>query len=114
MSKIQELAERSVNNLKGLDGGREAALDPAVLSGLFEIIMQLIIKLQECKKTPAEGVKVANSPSFLQRAAAGLEVRKYLGDRKAFRKHGEALKAAILKTGAEVSVEDLTEAYDEV
>lgn len=114
MSAVERLAGKAVDNLKGLDGGREAAFDPAVFLGFAEIILQLIAKIQECRGTPAEGIKVINNPTLLQRAAVGLQVRKFLGDGKTFRKHGQAMKDALLKTGAETTVEDLTEAWEEV
>jgi len=89
--------------------------DPAIIIMIAEVVMELVMMLQEnCKKEPEEAMALCKKPTRLQRRVVKWTAIKIMGWRSFRQDGGDDVVAAILSAGEEVSVEDLTRAYQEV
>jgi len=106
-----ELAARNVaGNMKS----EEYKFDVTILLLIANVITGIVPIIQDwCNKTPEETVEMAKNPTFLQRRVLAWQARKVLG-RRAYRDVGTDVVDAIIKTGAETSVEDMTDLYNDV
>lgn len=111
--KLDEVANQVANNMPKKRG--EASLDPAMIPVIIDIVSNLITMFKGCNKTPGEAVKASKNPSRWERIALNQTVRKQLnmGFFK-FRREGDELVDAVLKTGANASEPDMKDLYDEV
>lgn len=108
----QELAKVAALKYGEASGNAEAAVDPATIMVFAQIIMDLIAKIRECKKSQTQALSTINSPSRMEKIAAKLTVRKQLG-RKEWRDNGDAMLESVINTGAVVTPEQLDSLYDE-
>lgn len=109
--KLDEMANRVANNIPRKNG--EAALDPSMIPVIIDIVSGLIGMFKECNKTPGEAVKISKSPSRWERIALNSAIRRQVGFFK-FRREGDELVDAVMKTGKTMSEPDMKELYDEV
>lgn len=111
--KLDEVANQVANNMPKKQG--EAALDPAMIPVIIDIVSNLITMFKSCNKTPGEALKSAKSPSRWEKIALNQTVRKQLGmGFFKFRREGDDLVDAVLKTGAKTTEPDMKELYEEV
>lgn len=112
MSKLDDMAVKVAKNMPGKSN---AALDPAMIPVIIDIVANLVTLFKGCNKTPGEAVKASQNPSRWEHAALRSSVRKQLGmGFFKFRREGDDLMEAVLKTGKSMSEPDMSELYDEV
>ena len=111
--KLDEVANQVANNMPRKNG--QAALDPAMIPVIIDVVSNLVVMFKNCNKTPGEAVKSSKNPSRWERAALNNAVRKQLGmGFFRFRREGDDLVEAVLKTGASATEPDMKDLYDEV
>lgn len=111
--KLDEVANKVANNMPRKNG--EAALDPAMIPVIIDIVSNLITLFKSCNKAPGEAMKTAKSPSRWERIALNNEIRKQTGmGFFRFRREGSDLVEAVLKTGKDMNEPDMKDLYDEV
>jgi LDH2 family malate/lactate/ureidoglycolate dehydrogenase len=106
---IQLLADKAVSNLPN---NKADKFDPATIIIMVEIITTLLSALQNCRE-PEKAKEICNDPTFLQKRVVTLQVRKTMGLRE-FRQNGKNVINAVLKTGKDVTTEELATAYNEL
>lgn len=108
MSALETQAKKLANHITK---GNEA-FDPSMIPVFVDLIMQLIDQIRACK-TPSEVQEVAKNPGLFQKILVRNAVRKNLGT-KGFRAHGDEVIAALYKMGANASVKEIEDLYEEV
>lgn len=88
------------------------ALDPASIILIAELVFELVKLWKECKKKPEDALNSARSPGVFDKLLFRRMLRKELG-RKEFQNSGERLLEAFAGVGAELTLEDVKELYDE-
>lgn len=111
MSVLDSVAQKTVGHLAKVEG-TEGAFDPASIGIFLELIMDLISQIKACKGDAAQGLKMVNNPSFLQRASVRIKVRRNLD--RADRKHGANFTEALVATGKDLTIEEMNGLYEEV
>lgn len=111
--KLDEMANRVASNMPNKNG--EASLDPAMIPVIIDIVSNLVVMFKNCNKTPIEAIKSSKNPSRWERAALNNAVRKQLGmGFFRFRREGDELVEAVMKTGKTMSEPDMKDLYDEI
>jgi len=101
---LEDFGERAVLNLPG---EQNVALSAGLMLLIVEIVAGLIPLIRDrCRKTPDEVSYMANEPSRLESIALRRRIRREMGFRE-YRRHGQEVTAAILKTGAEATSEEV-------
>lgn len=113
MSKINEVAQLATKYFVQQEGV-EAAFDPATFMAFAEIIMELILKIQECRESADDAVEVVNKPGIFEKIVVRKTVQNSLGSRREFRHSGRQMVQALLSTGRDISKQDMFELYNEV
>jgi hypothetical protein len=112
MSKLDDISMKVAKNMPGRG---EAALDPAMIPVIIDIVGNLVTLFKQCNKTSGEAVKSAKNPSLWEKVALKQTVRKQLGmGFFKFRREGDDLVEAVMKTGKGMTENDMNELYDEV
>jgi len=113
-SALNNVAHHALKNFAEMPDNKNKAIDPAFITLLMQIIMQLVASFQNCKKppTPPEALAMAKNPTFLQKLVVRRSVINTLG-RRGFREHGESVVSALLKTGKEVTETEVAELLDD-
>jgi hypothetical protein len=88
------------------------SLDPASIILIAELVFELVKLWKECKKKPEDALSAAHSPGVFDKLLFRRMLRKELG-RKEFQNSGERLLEAFAEVGAELTLEDVKELYDE-
>jgi hypothetical protein len=112
MSQLTSVASRVAQNYSKVSGDKEAALDPATISGFIGLIQEVITLFKNCKQTPAQAVKSMKNPSLGQRVSLRRTVRQELG-RKDFRAEGDKVVDALLNTGSTLLESEVDALYKE-
>lgn len=111
--KLDEVANQVANNMPKKNG--EAALDPAMIPVIIDIVSNLISLYKGCNRSPGEAVRSAKAPSGWDRVVLNQTIRKQLGmGFFRFRREGAELVEAVMKTGKSFTETDMKELYDEV
>lgn len=109
---LQSVSSKVIDNYK--IGDKEAAFDPSMIFTIMDIITSLIGNFKNCKKTPSDALKSSKNPNFWEKQVARRAVRQHLGGFKAMRREGENLVEALVKTGSELTLEEVNSLYNEV
>lgn len=114
MINLEKLSQKVIDNL---NDKQQVVFDPvvatAVAEGVISIITDLIKLLQACKKTPEQAIQVAFHPNEDQEATLKKAIRKYLGFWGNWW-NGKKYFNAIIKTGQEISPQEMKEVYQDV
>ena len=108
---LQVLQDKAAKNFS--DKNPNAAFDPASLLMLFEVLAGLLGAFKNCGKSPSQALEMAKNPSFLQKRFVVMKVRQMVGF-SGMRKYGDDFVDAILKTGREVTKEEVAVAFDDL
>lgn len=111
--KSKELAALVAVNYAELTGNKEAALDPATISGYISLILGIFQQFKDCKKSPAAALKDAQNPGLFQRVSLRRIVKDDLGAAD-FRLNGKEVMQALLNSAKNLTEKDVTELYKEV
>lgn len=112
MSAIKNAVDLTINNYTTEKGIEAAAVDPATVFLIMDIIMQVIDMIKNCRQNPADGAAMMNRPTLLQKLVLRRNVKKSL-DRED-RHYGEDFTKAIIKTGSTLNAREVEELYNEV
>lgn len=105
-SPVDNLANKVALEFANRSGEKQAAFDPQWILVIIDILNLLRPMIERCSNN-GEGVSsMARRPSLLQRRLLKLRVRQVLGI-SADRQHGHQMSEAILKVGANASVEEV-------
>lgn len=106
------VVEKIYNNLVGSVTKKnvEFKLDQETIEKIGAIVLEIVALFQSCKKTPEEAVQVAHNPGVGDKRRMRRVVRKELGLFKYLREGGEYYDA-VLKTGYDLTLDDMVEAY---
>ena len=107
---LKSIQDRAASDLASKN--ENFGFDPAIIMVIFDVIMELIQSLQDCRK-PQDAVAIAKSPTLLQKRLVALKVRRTMG-RRAYRVDGQDVVDSILAAGQGVTVEEMEAAYNEV
>lgn len=111
---LESMANKVAANMPGKNG-TAAAIDPAMIPVIIDIVGNLIALFKQCNKTSGEALKSAQNPSRWEKIAMNQAIRKQLGmGFFKFRREGDELAQAILKTGKSMTDKDMNGLYDEV
>jgi hypothetical protein len=107
----EDFAQRAVLNLPG---EQNVVLSPALILLIADILSGLIPIIRDrCRKSSEEVSHMASDPRPLERIALRRRIRREMGIRE-YRKNGYAVTDAILKTGAEATVEEVAALLESV
>lgn len=111
---LENVANKVAANMPGKNGAA-AAIDPAMIPVIIDIVGNLITLFKGCNKSPAEALKSAHNPSRWERALLNQQIRRELGvGFFKFRREGDDLVEAVMKTGKSMVETDMNELYAEV
>lgn len=114
MSKLDDMAMKVAKNMPGKNGV-EAAIDPAMISVIIDIVANLVSLFKSCNKTPGEALKASKNPSRWEKVALNQTIRKQLNvGFFRFRREGNEMVEAVMKTGKDMTEPDVKELYEEV
>lgn len=110
---LEQLTDRAADHFGDLKGNEQ--FDPTVIMVLAELIMQAVEAFRTyCNPDdPAGAAMAAQSPTRMQKWWMRRQVRRKLGWRE-YRQHGRDVMEALMRTGRELSAEDMEEAYDDL
>ncbi len=110
MSKAEKIATSAALNYSAISGNKQAALDPATILSFLQMIMQVVDMFKSCKQPAATAVSTVKNPGLFARLRLRGLVRDSMS-RADFRDHGEHIISALLKTGHNLTLEDVNELY---
>lgn len=106
----EDLATKIAKHYTSGSGDTQAALDPAFILLILDVIQQVVGLWRDCKKSHGDAVHQARNPSVWQKLALRRVVKEELG-RAEFRARGDALVEAMLKVGKEITIDDLNKVW---
>lgn len=112
MKASERIAKNIAIEYAGISGDREAAIDPATVLVFIQLVMEIVNRIKECKKTPKDGAEMMQSPGLFQKMMLRKIVKDDMG-RQDFRAKGENVIAAILKHGRNINEQEVLELYQE-
>lgn len=115
MSKLQDLSLKVAEHTVNLGENKEAAFDLSTIFLIAEIMTKFVELFKTCNKTPEEVVNKTKRPTFRDKLAARIMVRRSLGSLRDYREAGgNRLTEAFFQLGNNLTSEDVQELYDEV
>jgi hypothetical protein len=89
----------------------QRALDPSMIPVIISIVKDVISLFKECRQSSSEAHESMKNPTLWQRVILNRTTRRELGIRK-FRKEGNDLVNALIKTGGNYTAEQVQALYD--
>lgn len=101
-SVSQEVFQKVALDYNAKSGNKEAVVDPATIALFAQLILDLVAKIRECRKSNAEVGQTIRNPGLFQKMSLKRHLRDSMGTSD-FRKHGDNMMASILDTGKGLS-----------
>jgi hypothetical protein len=112
---LKQIAQKAAHNLVAEGETKEFALDPSTLFTFIELLRGVVELWQSCNKSSTDAYKSAKTPSLRDKLALKMFVRRELGGRQQFRQHnGDKIVSALLKTGNNISQDEVEKVFAEV
>lgn len=105
---LKDITEKTLNNFGG-----HRALDPAWFTIIFEILEKVFGQFMDCDLPIPEALEISNRPNRRQKRILRRNIRRELG-RKDYRKYGTDMYNALLKSGRNLTEDEVTEIYEEM
>lgn len=104
-------SKKVIEKYSVLTGKENAALDPAIILVVMQIVQEVIALLQNCRKTPADAIKSAKNPSLWERLVVRNTAIDTLGRREFRDNGGSELVSSILSAGASLEVKEAEQLF---
>ena len=111
-SKVEDMATKVANDMVKAGADKEEVFNPMIFMVIIDILNAFI---ESCgKNNPPEKIqKLSARPKWYHKWAVKRMVRRELGSRRAYRAYGYKVTEALLKTGREITLQDIQELIDE-
>jgi len=106
MSAIKNINELAVHNFSDGNFG----FDPASITVIIEVIVQVMKMLQDCKKSPKESSDILQRPTVLQKFLLRSRVKRTMG-RQSYAKDGSTVEKALFTTGKTITADQVAEVF---
>ena len=93
---------------------RRVSFDPTIILTIVQVITTLIQSCDLFKGPPSDIQQKVKKVELFERWSLRLQVKSAIDDNRIFKLYGAQIVEALVQTAGEVSIEDITQAIDEV
>lgn len=110
---VQDFSTKVAVRYGQVIGKENAALDPAMIAVIMQIVTQLIDMFKNCKKKPADVPPAIKNPSVWERIVVRQQAIATMGRREFRQNGGSELVDSVFAAGKDLTTPDVQKMFDE-